>query len=143
MSLATRALKNQHYHPPIWILSLVTTQFRLLRLCSSGGIEDTVNGMVALVVFISLLVSILPSGDSRRRVASEAELQNRFSVRPRDFRFRHKLNSTCQFWKEELSHRNIDVHNVMDSINDTLSQIEEQLVRIKSIVSTKALVRKL
>ena len=98
-------------------------------------------GMVALVLFISLLVSILPSGDSRRRVASEAELQNRFSVRPRDFRFRHKLNSTCQFWKDELSHRNIDVHNVMDSINDTLSQIEEQLVRIKSIiVSTKALV---
>jgi len=42
MSLATRALKNQHYHPPIWILSLVTTQFRLLKLCSSGGIEDTV-----------------------------------------------------------------------------------------------------
>jgi len=81
--------------------------------------------MVALVLFI--LVSILPSGDSRRRVASEAVLQNRFSVRPRDFRFRHKLNSTCQFWKEELSHRNIDVHNVMDSINDTLSQIEEQL----------------
>jgi len=78
-------------------------------------------------LFISLLVSILPSGDSRRRVASEAELQNRFSVRPRDFRFRHKLNSTCQFWKEELSHRNIDVHNVMESINDTLSQIEEQL----------------
>ena len=96
--------------------------------------------MVALVVFISLLVSILPSGDSRRRVASEAD---RSSVRPRDFRFRHKINSTCQFWKEELSHRNIDVHNVMDSINDTLSQIEEQLVRIKSIVSIKALVRKL
>lgn len=68
-------------------------------------------------------------------MASEAELQNRFSVRPRDFRFRHKLNSTCQFWEEELSHRNIDVHNVMDSINDTLSQIEEQLVRIKSFVS--------
>ena len=87
--------------------------------------------MVALVVFVSLLVfSVLPSGDSRRRVASEAEAANRFSVKPRDFRFRHKLNSTCQFWNEELSHRNVDVHNVMDSINDTLRQIEEQLVRI-------------
>jgi len=76
------------------------------------------------VLFV-LLASILPSGDSRRRVASEAPGQ--VSVRPRDFRFRHKLNSTCQFWNEELSHRNVDVHNVMDSINDTLGQIEEQL----------------
>ena len=81
------------------------------------------------LVLLVLLVSSLPSGDSRRRVTSEAP--GRGAVRPRDFRFRHKLNSTCQFWSEELSHRNVDVHNVMDSINDTLGQIEDQLVRTR------------
>ena len=83
------------------------------------------------LVWMVLLVSLLPTGDSRRRVTSEAT--GRGEVRPRDFRFRHKLNSTCQFWSEELNHRNVDVHNVMDSINDTLRQIEDQLVELVAV----------
>ena|ERR1712061_332960 len=87
--------------------------------------------MVKSVLFV-LLVSILV-GETRRRVTAETpeRVSVHVSVRPRDFNFRHKLNSTCQFWSEELSHRNVDVHNVMDSINQTLGQIEDQLVKYK------------
>jgi len=83
--------------------------------------------MVKSVLFV-LLVSILV-GETRRRVTAETpeRVSVHVSVRPRDFNFRHKLNSTCQFWSEELSHRNVDVHNVIDSINHTLGQIEDQL----------------
>lgn len=96
--------------------------------------------MVKLVQIV-LLVSSLPTGDLIRRVTSEAP--GRGSVRPRDFRFRHKLNSTCQFWSEELNHRNVDVHNVMDSINDTLRQIEDQLVLVKQFFASPMLIFKI
>ena len=89
--------------------------------------------MVKSVLFV-LLVSILV-GETRRRVTAEApeRVSVHVSVRPRDFNFRHKLNSTCQFWSEERSHRNVDVHNVMDSINQTLGQIEDQLVKYEDL----------